>query len=104
MELRAHDHPDYVAEAEYLRTVLEATEQSIADIESRLWRSSGKLADEETDEILRGWADPRKSTLRGSLKKPYFGRIDLAAGPSASYYIGQPGVKQPESRERLVID
>jgi DNA helicase-2/ATP-dependent DNA helicase PcrA len=102
--LKAHDHPEYAIEAEYLTKVLEATELSIADIESRLWRPSGKIADEETDEILRGWAEFRKLTLRQSRHKPYFGRIDLAGGPSSSYYIGQTGVKQPESRERLVID
>ena len=102
--MRAHDHPDYAAEAEYLNTVLAATELSIADIESRSWRGSGKLADLETDEILRSWAEYRKLTLRTALHKPYFGRIDFASGPSASYYIGQTGVKQPESRERLVID
>ena len=103
-DLRAHDHPDYVAEAEYLKTVLQATELSIADIESRSWRGSGKLADLETDEILRGWAEYRKLALRTALGKPYFGRIDFASGPSSSYYIGQTGVKEPESRERLVID
>src|SRR6266851_820283 len=103
-DLRARDHPDYVAEAEYLKTVLQATELSIADIESRSWRGSGKLADLETDESLRSWAEYRKLTLRTALHKPYFGRIDFAGGPSSSYYIGQTGVKQPESRERLVID
>jgi len=102
--MRAHDHPDYLAEAEYLKTVLQATELSITDLESRSWRGSGKLADLETDEILRGWAEYRKLTLRTALHKPYFGRIDLAGGASARYYIGQTGVKQPESRERLVVD
>src|SRR6266571_3555419 len=102
--LRAHDHPDYAAEAEYLKTVLQAAELSIADIESRSWSGSGKLADLETDEILRGWAEFRKLALRTALSKPYFGRIDFASGPTSSYYIGQTGVKEPESRERLVID
>src|SRR6266849_7157829 len=97
--MRAHDHPDYLAEAEYLQTVLQATELSISDLESRSWRGSGKLADQETDEILRGWAEYRKLTLRTALHKPYFGRIDFAGGPSSSYYIGQTGVKQPESRQ-----
>ena len=87
-----------------MKTVLQATESSIVDLESRSWRGSGKLADLETDEILRGWAEFRKLSLRTSLLNPYFGRIDLAGGPSSSYYIGQTGVKEPTSRERLVID
>jgi DNA helicase-2/ATP-dependent DNA helicase PcrA len=102
--LKAPDHPDYATETRYLKTVLEATELSVADIDSRSWQGSGKLADLETDELLRSWAEYRKVTLRTALGKPYFGRIDFASGPSASYYIGQTGVKEPATRERLVID
>ena len=93
-----------MAEAEYLQTDLQATERSIADLESRSWRGSGKLADLETDEILRGWADYRKLTLRTALHKPYFGRIDLVGGASSSYYIGQTGVKEPARISALAIE
>jgi DNA helicase-2/ATP-dependent DNA helicase PcrA len=104
--MKATDHVDYELETAHLDTTLRAADQSLTDLASRTWRPAG-LGDEETALLLRSWADQRRSALMQLLESPYFGRIDVgnASAPVPHrYYIGQSGLKEPGSDQRLVID
>jgi len=104
--MKAAEHPDYLAETEYLGSVLEAAEVAVRDLDTRDWRPA-MLSDEETALVLHGWADKRRATLAQLLERPYFGRFDLDDWPMAAastYYVGQAGLKHPRVGKRLVVD
>src|SRR5438046_207598 len=98
--MSAKNHPDYPAEVRYLSTVRDSGQRALRRITKRDWV---RLSDKTMQPIWQIWSAQRSAALVDALKKPYFGRIDMRTG-DGRYYIGQSGMRDPDSNELLVID